>query len=248
MSLFKSKKNIQRKALFANTTSFELREAYKTSRTNLQAVMDMNGYKVLAVSSSDVGEGKTTFAINMAMSLAFTGAKVLLIDCDLRKPRIHKYLKLNKSYGISDILIFNKGVDVIQKVGEEKLHVLTAGTKISTPVEMLTHKAMKELIQKFREMYDFVVIDTPPAGFLADATVVSQTTDAVVLVVKQDGATRKTISKTLEAFNKVGGNVIGVILNEVHDWFEDKYYNNNYYNEYYEDRSKEIDVVLEKRD
>ena len=144
-------------------TNFVITEAYKSLRTNLRYILRNDGCKTLLISSPTPGDGKSTTCTNVAITIAQTGARVLIIDCDLRKGRQHKAFGLTNSYGISDLISGIKSeTDVIKESGYENLHVIPLGTIPPNPTELLYSSQMEDVLNSLKRYYDYILIDTPP--------------------------------------------------------------------------------------
>ena len=204
-------------------------EQYRTIRTNIEYSNVDQDKKTILVTSSDKNEGKTTTVSNLAVSFANLNKKILLIDCDLRNPSIHKMFKLNNIYGLTDILAKDRAVDkCIQETELENLYVLTAGAIPPNPAEILSSEKMKNLIEDLKNMYDYIFIDTPPIGLVTDAGVLSSFIDGVVLVVKSESVEKKYLEETKKKLDAVDARILGAILNSYKS--EQKDY--NYYSYY----------------
>ena len=204
-------------------------EQYRAIRTNIEYSNVDQNTKTILVTSSDKNEGKTTTVSNLAVSFANLNKKVLIIDCDLRNPSIHKMFKLNNIYGLTDILAKDRAVDkCIQETELENLYVLTAGAIPPNPAEILSSEKMKNLIEDLKNMYDYIFIDTPPIGLVTDAGVLSSFIDGVVLVVKSESVEKKYLEETKKKLDAVDARILGAILNSYKS--EQKDY--NYYSYY----------------
>ncbi len=172
--------------------------------------------KSLVITSSIAEEGKTTISINLAYSISQFDKKVILIDSDLRKPKIHKVFDLPNSSGLTTVLAENLDYKLfVQSINEEKLDVLTSGPIPPNPPELLGSNRMKLFIEKIKEDYDMVILDSPPAGMVTDAVILSTIVDGAILVCA-DGITEiDAIKATKAALDKVNANIIGVIMNKV---------------------------------
>ena len=204
-------------------------EQYRAIRTNIEYSNVDQNTKTILVTSSDKNEGKTTTVSNLAVSFANLNKKVLIIDCDLRNPSIHKMFRLNNIYGLTDILAKDKAVDkCIQETELENLYVLTAGAIPPNPAEILSSEKMKNLIEDLKNIYDYIFIDTPPIGLVTDAGVLSSFIDGVVLVVKSESVEKKYLEETKKKLDAVDARILGAILNSYKS--EQKDY--NYYSYY----------------
>lgn len=189
-------------------------EQYRAIRTNIEYSNVDQNTKTILVTSSDKNEGKTTTVSNLAVSFANLNKKVLILDCDLRNPSIHKMFKLNNIYGLTDILAKDRAVDkCIQETELENLYVLTAGATPPNPAEILSSEKMKNLIEDLKNIYDYIFIDTPPIGLVTDAGVLSSFTDGVVLVVKSESVEKKYLEETKKKLDAVDARILGAILN-----------------------------------
>ncbi|AUM96483.1 TPA: CpsD/CapB family tyrosine-protein kinase [Clostridium botulinum] len=208
-------------------------EAYRTLRTNIQFSSFDEKIKVIFVTSSTPGEGKSTTSANLAITMAQNGAKTILVDCDLRKPNVHKVFKLSNTNGLSNLLIEENTIDkVIQQSGIENLHILTSGSKPPNPSELLSSAKMKKFIDMSKGYYDYVILDTPPVGVVTDAQLVSQYSDGGVLVTASGQVEIESAIRAKELLQKVNAKILGVVLNKVDADSGNGY---RYYNYYYEE-------------
>ena len=189
-------------------------EQYREIRTNIEYSNVDQNTKTILVTSSDKNEGKTTTVSNLAVSFANLNKKVLIIDCDLRNPSIHKMFRLNNIYGLTDILAKDRAVDkCIQETELKNLYVLTAGAIPPNPAEILSSDKMKNLIEDLKNIYDYIFIDTPPIGLVTDAGALSSFIDGVVLVVKSESIEKKYLEETKKKLDAVDARILGAILN-----------------------------------
>jgi len=199
-------------------------ESYRTLRTNLQYSSFDGDYKVIVITSANPSEGKSTIAGNLALSLSEGDRRVILIDCDLRKPTLHKRFKLSNVTGLSDIILA-KEKSVIGQKYNENLTVITVGTIPPNPSEMLGSKYMSILIQNLKKLYDYVILDTPPIQLVTDAQILSAKADGTILVVRAEETKKSSVHNAIDLLRKVNANIIGIVLNGV----DIKESNNNYY-------------------
>ena len=191
-------------------------EAFRQLRTNIQFIEAVEGRKSIIVSSSVPSEGKSTTIANLAIAMADTGAKVLLIDCDLRKPKQHKYLGVEGAVGLTNHLIGQaKLEDVVQPWGKGNLSILPAGQVPPNPSELLGSDRMKKLILDAEKKYDLVLIDTAPLLPVTDAAILSKMTGGVVIVVSVGKTTRPQLQGALSHIETVGGKVVGFVMNKI---------------------------------
>lgn len=221
---------------------FMYKESYRNLRTNLEFLTLDQDKKVISVTSSISGEGKSCISINLALILSASKKKVLLIDADLRKPSVHKYLKQINQKGLSSIIYTADGniQDNIINVPDLNFDIMLSGPKCPNPAELLGSRRMEELISILKKYYDYIVIDTSPVGVVTDAAILSKVVDGMVYVVKQNYATKPQITAAYKNLTNVNANVLGVILNQ-YDFERDskslkgEYYYNYYYSYYYYD-------------
>lgn len=212
-------------------------EAYRTLRTNIQFSSLDKKVKKVVITSSAPGEGKTTTALNLSITLAQNGHKTLLLDCDMRKPSIHKKLKISNLYGISDLLVGEAKYDsVLTKGPVENLDVITSGTKPPNPAELLSSQKMLNFISEVEKNYEYIIIDTPPVLMVTDAQILSKYADGTILVVASGEAEKNAVVKAKELLDKVDANILGVVLNKL-DTNRRGYY--GYYYHYYYGQEKE---------
>ncbi|MCI9414841.1 MAG: CpsD/CapB family tyrosine-protein kinase [Clostridiales bacterium] len=197
-------------------TPFQVTEAYKTVRTNLLFSLASAQSKVVLVSSALPSEGKSTTCANLAITMAQTAARVLLIDADLRKPTQHKIFKLHNGKGLSRLLVgFDTLTDALHPDVEPGLDVITAGPMPPNPSELLGSENMQVLLDNLKDHYDLILIDTPPVNVVSDALVLAGDTLGVVLVARQKQTTYDELDKALESIKFAKTNVVGVVLVDV---------------------------------
>ena len=203
-------------------------ESYRTLKTNIQYSSFDEKHRVMVVTSSTPGEGKSTTTGNLALALAEGESKVILIDCDMRKPTVHKKFHVSNEKGLSDVLIGK--VDIMEAAHKynKNLLVLTAGKIPPNPSEMLGSKTMKELLDRLKEVVDYIILDTPPVQAVADAQILSTRADGTLLVIKAGETKKEATENAINLLNKVNANVIGGILNGAEDRKNKTYY---YYSE-----------------
>jgi len=217
-------------------------EAYRVLRTSVLLSSVDNPPKVIMITSGQPGEGKTTTAINTAISLAQLGASVLVIDCDLRKPSTHKVLGVTEhGRGLSTYLSRNVNIDdCIQRLPIANLSLLPCGPIPPNPAEMISSLKMRELLRNLRDRYDHIIIDSPPLLKVTDPVILSTLVDGVILVVHGGKSTRDVVRRTRHELAIAGAKVFGVVLNnvDVHRGDGDGYYG-DYYGDYGQDSNRE---------
>lgn len=191
-------------------------EAYRQIRTNLQYVSVDNPPKVMVVTSSVSGEGKTTTAINLALVLAQSGQRVALVEADLRRPRVMRYLQLVGGAGLTNVLAGKADLaELIQPWGDGKLSVLAAGPNPPNPSELLGSEQMGHMLAELRESHDYVIIDAPPLLPVTDAAVLAVLADGVVLVTRYGRTKREQLRAAASTVRVIDVRVLGTVLNMI---------------------------------
>ena len=198
-------------------------EAYRTLRTNIQYSSFDKKIKTIVVTSAEAAEGKSTVSGNLALAFAQNENKVIILDCDLRKPSVHKNFKVSNLSGLSEVLIGKVELkDVIQK-RNENLDILTSGKIPPNPSEMLSSSSMSILIDKLKEEYDIVILDSAPLGVVTDAQILSTKVDGTILVTRAERTKRDVVLEAKNSLEKVGANILGCVLHSVEN-SKGKYY------------------------
>ncbi|WP_283672588.1 polysaccharide biosynthesis tyrosine autokinase [Clostridium perfringens] len=209
-------------------------EAYRNTRTNIQFSNLDENLNVIAITSSKPSEGKSTMISNIGAAFGnLENKKVLIIDCDLRNPSIHRMFGLSNAIGLTDVLIGNKTFNqCVQNTEVKNLKVLTTGNIPNNPAEILNSNRMRSFVEETKEHFDYVFIDTPPIGIVSDAGIVSTYSDGIILVAASNEVDDNVIKIAKERLVKVNANIIGCILNK----FDYKNHNEyEYYGYYYSD-------------
>jgi len=239
-------------------TSFSIKEAYKAGRTNLLFSLPDDQPAVVLISSTWPMEGKTTTCVNYAITFSQIGKKVLIIDADLRKPRIEKMFDIKEKDGLTNLLRgFVKLEDVIRETPYENLWAITSGHIPPNPAELLSSDEMKELLKSLKEKYDYIFIDTPPVNLLTDATILSSECSGVVMVVRQAATDHHSLKEALGKLEFANAKILGFVLNDADDeamgysryrykgknygrgYYKYNYYRYKYYNDYSYETKKE---------
>ena len=219
--------------------NYFVNESFKTLRTNLQFCGSDN--KVIAVTSCDASEGKTTVALMLAKSLSELNKKVIFIDCDLRKSVVEtKYADTKNANGMSEFLAgLVKKEDVIYSTQYDNLDIIFSGPFCSNPVELMMGDAFVGLLKELREKYDYVIVDTPPLGLVIDSAVVAKNCDGAIMVISAGRIRYKQAKKTKEQLEKSGCKILGAVLNHVekrgeryYKRYHKRYYGKGYYSNY----------------
>lgn len=213
--------------ILEKSDDFFFAEAIKTLRTNI--LFCGQDVRVVAFSSCNVNEGKTTISLNLAKSLSELGKKVLVIDTDMRKSVMAAhYSDVKKPAGLSEILTGMICVgDGTYATQYENLHIIFAGQYPPNPVELLNSKFFSKFLGECRKVYDFVIVDTPPLGLVIDAAVVAPYCDGVVLVMEQNAVRRKQAVEVINQLKKSNARILGVVRNHVGS--NKRRYGNAYY-------------------
>ena len=214
-----------------------LAEAYRHLRTSILLSSAGGAPQSLLITSSQPAEGKTTTAVNTALILEQTGATVLVLDADMRRPRLHSIFGLDNSRGLSTILTSQMSdaemLDVIKKHETSGVHVLTAGAVPPNPAELLGSDMMQRLMVVLKSKFTHIIFDSPPIASFTDSVLISSLVDGVLLVVHGDHASRSIVRRSRQILQDVGAKIFGVVLNKVKlrrdDYYYYKYYKNHYY-------------------
>ncbi len=203
-------------------------EAYRTLRTNIQFSKFDGELKTILVTSSGPSEGKSSTACNLAMAFAQGDKKVLVVDCDLRKPTVHKKFKVFNKVGLSNCLI--NGMDLHEVVIKyrDNLHILTSGTIPPNPAEMVASDKMKKILEEMKKEYDYIIIDSPPLLAVTDAQILSTEADGTILVVAAGESHKDACIKAKDLLQKVNATILGVVLSKI-DENSGYGYGNKYY-------------------
>ena len=213
-------------------------EAYKQLRTNIEFSSLDHNIQVLAITSSDSAEAKTTTAVNLAKVMAAQKSKVLLLDCDLRISDVHKILKLSNRTGLTNALINNdmsltalsKHIQSVKVAGAiNDLYVMTSGSTIPNPLEVLSSRRFKELIAALKEHFNFIVIDAPPVLPIADAIPISLASDGVLFCLASHQTHKDRAVQAITQLQRANANLIGTVLTMVPSKANSYYYYNYRY-------------------
>ena len=223
-------KNKIDRSINTEALGFQIRESYKTARTNIAYSMIKKGCKKVAFTSSSKGEGKTVTAMNVASALSQqVDTKVLVIECDLRRPHVHSALKLTPTPGLTNYLNNECTYeDIIKSTKLPNLNAVCYGAVPPNPSELLASESMADFIKTVEKDYDYIIFDTPPIGVVIDAVPIIKASDGVVVVVKNNSTTYPQLNKTLDTLNRSGGKTLGIIINKVKPSETRKYKKGNY--------------------
>lgn len=209
------------------SNQFDTDEVFRRLRTNIEFMRIEDDIKVVNVTSTTKNEGKTTVATNLARIFAAKYPNVLLIDCDLRNSSVHRELEISNSAGLTDVLATLTLDSEIQigarselkrvRYGEEayELAVMTAGTRVPNPAEIVASRRFKKFLELAREQYNYIIIDCPPVGFVSDAIPVSNLSDGTLYVASAKEHLKKEVRMTIKDMRRNGVNILGLALNKV---------------------------------
>jgi capsular exopolysaccharide synthesis family protein len=208
-------------------------EAFRQLRTNLQYVDVDNPLKIIAVTSSVAGEGKSSTATNLAVSFAEAGAKVLLVEGDLRRPRVAEYLGIEGGIGLTNVLTGRLAIDdVLQPWGKGGLTVLPSGPVPPNPAELLGSKSMAQLLQSLKKTFEIIIVDTPPLLPVTDGAIISAEADGAILVVRHGKTTRNQVARATASLEAVDARILGAVMNMTPTRGADSYgYGYGYYDD-----------------
>ncbi len=203
--------------ILSDNSKFYISEAYKTLRTNILFSTGDTGSKSFAITSAIPGEGKTTTAINIAISFAQTGKKVVIIDADLRKPKLHKYFDLENKIGLSNVLsgVYDSNDKrYIQNTSVENMDLISSGHVPPNPIELMSSETMQGLLKTLEEAYDFIILDTPPVNIVSDALVLSKIVTGYIMVARSNYTEYEAMNVAMSNFELANIKPLGVVLND----------------------------------
>jgi capsular exopolysaccharide synthesis family protein len=206
-------------------------EPYRTLRTNLHLLNSHNPLKTLLVTSSEPAEGKTTILVNLAISFSEEGKSVLIIDSDLRKPKIHKFFEIESYPGLTEILLGSKKLEEVIKNINTHFNVIVSGSLPKDPLKLLGTPMMKDFVNSLKPKFDVILFDSPPVLSAADAVLISKFVDGVIFVLNSGFVKEDIVKRAKERFEKFKVNVLGMVMNR----FDAKKHGESYnpYDRYY---------------
>lgn len=224
-----------------------LAEAYRQLRTSVLLSTAGRAPKTLLVTSSLPGEGKTTTAVNTAISLAQTGARVLIIDADMRRPRLHSIFGIENRHGLSTILSSNMDeadmLSTIEQHETNNVFLMTSGPIPPNPAELIGSEQMRRLISVLESTFTHVVIDSPPINSFTDGVLISSMVDGVLMVVHSGKTSRHVALRARQLLVEIGAKICGVVLNNVSLHSQDYYYYQHYYKNSYYNQQTAVDSI-----
>jgi capsular exopolysaccharide synthesis family protein len=224
----------QRHPLISGPVPHDFSEAFRSLRTSMVAQTPLDGPKIIAITSAQPLEGKTTTAVNMAMALAVGGSRVLLIDADMRRPNVHKTLRMGNDYGLSQLLAGHARMrEVVQRSHDPNLLVISAGRTPSNPSELLASDRMRALVAGLESgPFDWVIVDTPPVLAVTDAVIVAPLVENMVFVIGAEMTRWRLAQRAVETIMSGNPRSVAAVLNKV-DFLRNKYYYSRYYGHQY---------------
>ena len=216
IKLSKKKKGSEKKATsneaLSDKSKFAIVEAYKSARSNIMFSLSAEDQKVFAVTSYSKGDGKSTVSSNLAISFSKMERKVLLLDCDLRRPNLHNIFKLENTIGLSNVIgKMAEFDDVVHRNVLPCLDVLTSGTIPPNPSELLCSPRFRKLVEHLYEEYDYIIFDTPPIGVVADALLLKDLIAGFVIVLRERSTTHGDVQNLLESLKLADAKILGFI-------------------------------------
>jgi capsular exopolysaccharide synthesis family protein len=216
-------------------------EAYRVLRTNIIFSRKDDKLNTIVVVSAGAGEGKSTTTLNLATVFAQTGQRVLVVDSDLRRPTLHKLLHVSNTLGLTNYLLKqNTLAEVVQTTSVPMLDFMASGKLPNSSMGVLGSVQMKEMITELKQRYDFIFFDSPPILGVSDASILASEVDLVVQVIQYRRYPQPMNIRAKQMIEKVGGNFIGIVLNNINmSQDESYYYYSGYYHDYYYSRNEE---------
>ena len=235
----KSQPDARDNAVIDKNTDFGIKESYKTLRTNIMFSLANDGKnKIIVVTSAVPGEGKSTTVLNLAITFSQIGSKVLVIDGDLRKPKIHKYLEVDNNKGLSGVLGgFAKIEEAIIKT-QHGFDCITAGSIPPNPSELISSSMLVGVLNDIKEKYDYIFIDSPPVTIVSDTLTIAALSDGVLLVARAKYTPKSLLKQSINNIKITKAKVIGVVVNAVdtkkraYGTYKGKYYSRGKYGSY----------------
>jgi len=208
-------------------------EAYRTVRTGILFSGSKPSPQFIQVTSAGPQEGKTITAANVATVMAQSGSRVLIMDCDMRKPRIHEIFEIPNSRGLSDLLVNGEeGFSFIKKTKVPNLDLIACGTIPANPSELLGSKRMQRFLTLLGEKYDRIIMDSPPVLAVTDSIVLSRLVEGIILVVGAGASSKNSVTRAVELLKEVNARICGAVLNNLNVDKERYYYSRYYYYDY----------------
>lgn len=210
-------------------------EAYRTLRTNLQFSNVDGDLKTISITSAGPAEGKTTTLCNVAETFAQSGKRTLVIDADLRKPRVHKAFKLSNAVGLTNVLTGQEKLEDVLQITGSNIKVLTSGPIPPNPSELMESHAMKQLLETLSQLFDVILIDTPPVGVVTDGAIMAGMVDGTILAVASHKTQIDGAKRAKELLEQVNARILGVVMTMM-PISKKGYYGYQYYDYYQQEQ------------
>jgi len=205
-----------RRSVYIKKLKAQIEEQFRTLRTNIKFSAAGDGINIIAITSCSPGEGKSTIVSNLAAIMAKGGKRVVIVDCDLRKPTIHKKFSMSNFRGLTDILVQDKEIDdVVTDTRVSNLCVIPSGPIPPNPSELLGSKITKDVFKELSETYDMVLLDTPPVLYVSDAQIISSISQGTIIVASYGNTDKKALADAKALIEKAGGKILGVVINKI---------------------------------
>lgn len=216
MGLFtrKNKQKKEKELILTQEVPFLVEEAYKSLRTNVVFSLPKEENKIVEITSAYQNEGKSVTAINLALSLVKNGAKVLLVDCDLRLPTVAQKLEIPQEPGLTQLLFDQNSLQEVVCHHDSGVDVIPAGSLPPNPSEILGSDSMTGLLESLKEQYQYVILDAPPVGVVTDAAVLAPKVSGIVLVVRQGQTREEGINAAVKQLQMASGKILGFVLTD----------------------------------
>lgn len=233
--------------LLSEESSFAVKEAYKTLRTNVSFSLPGSGCKCIGITSPSRGDGKSSISVNLAISFAQINKKVIILDCDMRLPTIAKKIGIESTPGLSNFLVGSNSEAVIRSVKEFGIDVLTSGNIPPDPTTLLESEQFANLLDTLKKNYDYIIIDLPPLSLVTDAAILSKYIDGYLIVVRHNYSEYNKVKDVLYQLEFADAKILGFVYNgkqmETHRYRRNKkgYYYYNYYKKKGSSSSKSSD-------
>ncbi len=193
--------------------NFAVREAYNALRTNVMFSIPKKKCRRIVITSADMGDGKSTNSVNLAMNIAESGTKVLLVDCDLRRPNVAALLGIENKKGLSNILTGYCSFENAVKAVAPNLDVVASGEIPPNPTELLGSGAFAELLDSVSEKYEYIILDSSPVNVVTDTALISELVDGVIIVVRSNRTEKDSVAQAVSSLKLVNAKILGFIFN-----------------------------------
>lgn len=226
------------KGLYCDEMTYGARESFKRLRTNISIAFEGEeaSCKIVGVTSAQVNEGKSTTSINLAYTMAEAGKRVLLIDCDLRRPSIHTKMLIPQNPGLADLLTTSTqvGPSVYRYTSPKgvKFDIIPAGQPPQNPSELLSSSRFEEIIRALQSACDFIILDLPPVGAVIDAVAVSRVTNGMIVVIRENKCPRYILDDCMDQLKYAKARILGFVMNGIGEGGAKRYKYNNRYSQY----------------